>query len=267
MTVTQHGTHGRSSRNAAFSMVEIMIVIGIIGILIGVGAMSYVAQIKAARVESATRMIEANFRQARQECIAKRRDLRVVIDAGALEGFPDEMNGPRTRRAATWIEGKYLNQYDFEAAVHVAGSRDLVVNTIELTDPEYLPDAVMVGDLDGRTPGVGNPEVFYIEFNTRGSISNVYFEGEETSTNYNEIAPIIHLTRDGEVFLVGGNSYDYADVIKRADTNNFQWGKDAAIERYKVTTLEVIRLTGRVRRYGYAIMSPWLLDEPAEESE
>ncbi len=257
---------GLFSQNEAFSMVEMIVVIGIIGVIVSVGAVSYINQISQSRVDTAARIIDANLRQARQLSISMRQNRRVAIDAGELDGFSqNKLTGTRIRRAAIWIEGKRNKAYDFETHIPKGGGyTGTMPNAYPLGDTDYLPENVMIADVDNRIPGIDNPDIFYIEFNTRGAIQKVYFDGEEGQTGYNEIAPVIHLARDAEVFTIDGMDYNYVDAVQKAGNPSFLWGGDNAKERYKIYTLEVIRLTGRTRRYDFAIMNPWPLDEPPE---
>lgn len=257
-----------ANRRGGFSMIEIMLVIGIIAVLIGVGATSFVQQINRSRLSSTVSIIESNLRQARQNAIAMRQIRRVAIDAGSLDGFSsDTASGVRTLPASIWIEGKICQEYDFGAGAYCQDRTGRLSNVIELSDRQDLPDGVMIGDVDGRTPGAhGEPGVFYIEFDARGAVRKVYFSGEE-DTPANNLAPVIHLTRDGEIFSIGGETGDYFTALGNTGDNSIRWGRDDAQERYKVSTVEVVRLTGRTRVYDYAVLGPWPLDHPEESGE
>lgn len=257
------GVPGRSPRESGYSMIEILMVIGIIGILVGLGTAGYMTQMSSSRVESGIQILDASIRQARQGAISMRRTRRVVIDAGRLEGFVDsKMTGMRIARAAVWVEGKVCEEYPFDTGAWCSDKSGKTPNAYPVGDTAYFPDGIMVADVDRRMPGVdGNPQVFYIEFNARGAIAKVYFQGEESSTTYNAIAPVIHLARDSEVFSVAGGTGDYKYAIGKAGSKSLQWGAEDAGERYKVQTIEVVRLTGRTRSYNYAILNPWPLDE------
>ena len=210
-------SHILRKKQAGFSLIEMMMVIGIIGILVGAGAAAYVSEIKRSRIDAGVRILNANLRQARQSAIAMRQTRRVAIDAGTLEGFSDnELTGIRTRRASVWIEGKRLEEYPFSGkawGIDRTGTPPDNAYPLPGVDPTYFPDSVAIADVDGQYPGIdGNSEIFYIEFNPRGAIGNVYFDGEEESTNYNQIAPIVHVTRPGEVYIVNGDTSDYTGI-------------------------------------------------------
>lgn len=254
---------GRSSREAGYSMIEILMVIGIIGILVGLGTAGYMTQMASSRVESGIQILNANLRQARQSAIAMRRARRVVIDAGRLDGFSNnKMTGPRTARVAVWVEGKHCEEYPFETGAWCSDPTGKTSNAYPVGDTAYFPDGIMVADVDGRVPGLdGNSQTFCIEFNARGTVAKVYFQGEESRTTYNAIAPVIHLARDSEVFSITGQTGDYKFALGKAGSKTLQWSGEDANERYKIQTIEVVRLTGRTRSYNYAILNPWPLDE------
>lgn len=257
----------RLNRKAGFSLIEMMMVIGIIGILIGAGAAAYVSEIKSSRIDAGIRILNANLSQARQNAIAMRQVRRVVIDAGTLAGYSDgKISGVRTRPASIWIEGKRCEEYLFsEKAWGIDRTGNPPDNAYALTDPESFPESVAIADVDSNMVGIGsgsrdgNPEIFYIEFSPRGAIGNVYFEGRESDTRYNQIAPIIHLTRAGEIFTVNGKTSDYTDIP--FNSSSLDADGDDMKERNKVQTVEVVRLTGKTRMYDFAIMNPWPLDE------
>jgi hypothetical protein len=74
---------------------------------------------------------------------------------------------------------------------------------------------------------------------------------------------VIHLARDSELYTVSGKSLNYTEAA-RSTTVKFKDMKSDARERYKVHTLEVVRLTGRMRKYDFGILNPWPLDEPVK---
>lgn len=260
-----------------FSMIEIIIVIGILAIMVGVGATSFINQSNTNRRNSAARMVATTIQQARQMAIAMRQDRRVVIDAGALDGFSNnEISGVRVSPIRIWIEGKRCEQLNFDTAAVCADRSGDLNNAVELTDPELIPDGIMLG-LDGVIPGIDNPTTFYIEFNPRGSVSKVYFEGAEASTLPNQIEPLIYVIRDNELFNFRNGTANYQDVVnsnrlpefqeRGLDIDNEQREVREDFERYKINTIEVIRLTGRTRTYDYAVLGPFPLDHPPEATE
>ncbi len=267
MRVNKINVNARRSRQAGFSMLEMLMVIGIIGILAGFGTMSYMKQVAASRVDAGIQMLNASFKQARQSAIAMRKNRRVVIDSGLLD---IEINssvtvGSRMEPAQIWIEGKICEEYPFESLAYCKSNSNDLPNAKPLNDPQKFPDGVMVADLDGLIPNLGsNAQIFYIEFNSRGAISKVYFDGKEQTTTSNLIAPVIHLARDSEMFMIDDTSGDYTDSIGSFSSSKMKWvdpPSELNQERYKVQTIEIVRLTGKTRVYDYAIMNPWPMDE------
>lgn len=269
----------KSSTKRGFSMIEIIIVLGILAVMVGVGATSFINQANQNRLNSASRMISTTIRQARQMAIAMRQERRVVIDCGSLDNFSqNELSGVRVDPVRIWIEGKRCEQLNFEdSAVCMDRTGDLP-NRIELTDVELMPDGAMIG-LDGMVPGLDDTaSIFYIEFSPRGSVSKVYFEGEESNTQPNAIEPLIYVTRDNEIFNFRTRTGNYRDVVQdqllpewklRNDPNQKEGDPEYLedFERYKINTIEVIRLTGRTRTYDYAVLGPFPLDHPPESTE
>lgn len=249
-------------------MVEMLVVIGIIGILVGFGAVSYVSQLSQSRVDTAIQILNSNFKQARQSAISMRQNRRVAIDTGELNGLtstPASLSGTRTKIAQIWIEGKHCEEYSFSSKALCLPGGAKEPNAYELTEPEVFPDGIMIADVDGVVPGTGGKSaIFYVEFNTRGAIAKVYFDGEEETTTYNYYQPVIHVAKAGEVFDIGTKHGDYLSLKSDFSSSKMKWADPMTEEskaRYKVQTIEVVRLTGKTRVYDYAIMNPWPIDE------
>jgi len=257
----------RKTETSAFSMLEILIVIGIIGVLVAAGSFGFVQQMNRSRVESATNIVNSVIQQARQSAIAMRQARRVVFHAGSLDNFPDSLSGLRTERASMWVEGKICEEYKFDEMAWCQSGQNMPPNAYQVGDPVYLPDNVMIAGLDGRIPGVNSPSVFYIEFNSRGGVRKVYFQGEENSTGVMEIAAVIHLARDNETIIRSNNPVPYEAVINNADASEYRFEPTPGVnanERYKVNTIEVVRLTGKTRIYDFGYQDPWPFDEPKQ---
>lgn len=265
--------HNHHKLEAGFSLLEMLIVIGIIGILVGAGSVAYMNQLSTARVSSGVQIINANMRLARQQSIAMRQRRRVCIHAGQLTGFdesPKRMAGTRIGteepfmgRVGIWVEGKLSQEYYFSDKAWNVGQN--VDNAYPTTDIEYFPDGLMIADVGGIVPGIDAPKTFYFEFDSRGTLSKIYFEGQEKTTTPNTIAPVIHVARDGEIIKVGDRTYDYYEFSNSANIESLKAGNEDARERYKVSTIEVIRLTGKTRIYNYGIFDPWPNDELIED--
>ncbi len=272
------------SQSAGYSMVEILIVIGIIGILVGGGAVGYINQLNRSRVESGASVITAKLQQARQMAIAMRQVRRVRIDVGISEA--EAKSAEDVRRGSVVIQGKYCPDFRFDSIPHCLSSQEISsirsqksteLNAYDIGDPENLPERVTIGDVDGMIPGEGSrSEIFFIEFDQRGTVRKVYFLGEESRTRYNQISPIIHVVREKEMFTIDGNSGDYEFALRNVDKSSLLFENEVDVgdsnqgqvrnvdykERYKVQTIEVVRLTGRTRVYDYAKLSPWPSDDP-----
>ncbi|MBN2329406.1 MAG: prepilin-type N-terminal cleavage/methylation domain-containing protein [Candidatus Omnitrophica bacterium] len=262
----------RLSSQAGFSLTEMLIVIGIIGVLVGYGAVNYVKKLTESRVSSGVQILNANFKQARQSAIAMRQSRRVVIYTGELSGLsnnPPSLSGQFNEPMQIWIEGKICEEYPFDANATCVGGNIREPNAYELTDPQNFPDGILIADVDGRIPGYrGNPNTICVEFSPRGSIQKVYFAGQESQTLYNEIQPVFHLIRTGEVFDLRSERGDYTNVLDEMNDQKLEWANpptEESLERNKVQTIEIIRLTGKTRTYDYAIMNPWPLDEFVKE--
>jgi len=253
----------KTTRATAFSLVEVLVVVAIIGLLASMGTYSYVSQINESRLESAAIRIESNLKQARQMAIAMRESRRVVIDYEPIDNEDNDNDGVIDEPIEVWIEGKVSENLPFDGmASRNRDPRQKTVNAYPITDPVRLPDKIAIADVDTYVPdGNDIPGVFYIEFNARGQASKVYFQGEESTYAAKNLRGVIHLTRANETFTIQDGMKTYADMLNDAKTNTLTWDQADASERFKVHTLEVVRLTGRTRRYGFGIFAPWATDE------
>ncbi len=254
---------------AGFTMIEMMIVVGIVLVLAGVGSVSYLSTLNRNRVSTAVSIVKAQMQQARQGAIAMRQSRRVVIDAGEMEGMPDDLSGQRLRRASVWVEGRQCEQFPFSAPNAACKGRNSSPNAFQVTDEKLLPDGVSIAGLDENvTPGIGDrPAIFYFEFNPKGQLESVYFEGEEETTPAFQYPAVIHFIRDNERFELDGRSINYEEI--QSNANRFEFTEDSGNfqERFKAQTLEVVRLTGKARRYPYGYQSPWPFSLPETVTE
>lgn len=253
----------RRRRDAGFSMVEIIIVIGIIGVLTGLGTVSYMNQINSSRVSSVTSIINTNLVQARQMAIAMRQSRRVVIDPGYI----DPESRQRIQPAKIWIEGKVCEEFDFEGEAYC--NQDGGPNSFIITDPDTLPDAVSIADvgttLISEYMDEDEPNPIFIQFNPRGQLSKIYFQGGERSARPKDRQAVLHLTRDSEIYSKGDNTFTYDEIVTE-NMNSFASGEEDANERYKINTIEILWLTGKTRVYDFAVFGFWPNDLLDEES-
>lgn len=257
-------------------MVEMIVVIGIIGVLTALGSVAYVHQVGSSKISATVGIVNTNLVQARQMAIAMRQSRRVAIDPGELDGFSGRnFSGYRTRRAQIWIEGKICEEFGFEEKAYCQDPRGNTDNNYSITDPDYLPDGVSVVGVGEVVVGVGNDDPgdgqstynrnLYIEFNPRGQLSKIYFQGGESAARPKNRAAMIYIARDNEIFDIANNgTKTYADLVN-GNIQFSQWNFDDGVnaqQRYKIGTIEILWLTGKTRTYDFAIFGPWPNDEP-----
>ncbi len=212
------GCRRTDSRDAGFSMIEMIVVVAIIGVLAGLGAVSYSKFINRQRLETAADIIAASLRQARQLAIATREPHRVVFSV------PDVTDLSNPLPQEVWIEV-------------LKKSRDprggSVENWVEVTEGKRLPDGVQIISFNDTKPGDrGNSRLYYAEFNFQGQMAKHRFSSDPLKTP--SLALYIHLARVGQEPDPG-----------------------VAEDRLLVSSVEVLRLTGRVRTYDYAYGTPF----------
>ncbi|MDP8245846.1 MAG: hypothetical protein P9L94_17315 [Candidatus Hinthialibacter antarcticus] len=253
----------RRCSTAGFSMVEIIVVIGIIGVMTGIGAVTYMGQINSSRVSSMTAVINTNLVQARQMAIAMRQSRRVVIDPGKIE----DASGQRIKPARIWIEGKICEEFNFDEEAYC--SKDGGPNTFIITDPDLMPDGVSLVDVGTDLISEFNDDdesqPLYIQFNPRGQLSKIYFLGGEQSARPKDRQAILHMAKDSAIFKKGDETRSYDDLVSQ-NLNTFAKDEENANERYKINTIEILWLTGKTRVYDYAVFGFWPNDLLDEES-
>ena len=207
----------RALHQRGFSLIEMVVVLAIIGILSGLGAVSYTQFINRQRLTTAADIVASNLRQARQLAIATRISHRVVFSVPKsdpqLGDLPQEV----------WIE----RLDDLQSPK--AGQQD---SWVQVTDPKRLPAGAGINSFSGRkTADTGTSPLFYAEYNFRGQMTKSYFANDRNPTS---MSLYVHLARAG----------DTADPA--AEDN-----------RSLVHSVEVLRLTGRVRTYDYGYGQPF----------
>lgn len=268
--------HAVRAKRAGFSLLEVIVVFAVIGILASVGALGYRSMISMNKVSSASTMIAANIRQARQFAVALRQSRRAVIqierlDASGASTNPliDRQNPP----VRIWIEGKRDERQPFGT---VTGARG---NIVELSGSQALTHGVTIvsmympgsqGVLDPNDHLSGTVGRIYVEFNPRGQLQGLYFgSGSITEgSEYDGGQVFLHIMEWSEKIATepDGEQAFYGGLI---DGNRLSLlGRDSefATERYKASTLEILSLTGKVREYDYGVGSPWSR-ERMKESE
>jgi len=268
-----HRPHHKSrAYSSAFSMIEVMIVVGIVLVLTGAGTVGFLSTLKGNRMGSAMSMVQSQMQQARQNAIAMRQDRRVAINFGTLED-QENLSGQRVQRPSVWIEGKRCERFPFSGSALCQGGDG--PNAYQISDETFLPDGVtvtlatnQVSNLPGRN---ANPTLIYFQFNPRGQLAKVYYDGQEPSGEFNYNLPgVLHFFADNTQFQAAGQTMNYVDLVQRGqgDSACFEFGGPnsddgpCALQRYTVRTLEVVRLTGKTRQYDYGYQDPFPFDQP-----
>lgn len=261
---TESKTH-----NAGYSLIEVIVVFSIVGILAGVGAVGYRSMVETNKVASATNMISANIRQAQTYGKALRESRRVVIqfekdDLTATDEMANRQNPP----LKVWIEAK-RNQ-----ALLFSGG-----NSYAITDEQHLAKGATVASI--YLPGTvyenspinpnepqysigGGITKLYIEFDQRSQLAGIYFdsgitEADKAKTVGGQV--FLHIMSWAEkVQLPNGSSQFYTELLNGSALLDIDRDHELKQERYKAETLEILALTGRVRKYEYAIGRPWASD-------
>ncbi len=95
---------GLAKRSSGFTLIEIIIVLGIIGLLVGLGLPQY----KSARIKSTEAVLRANLYEMRKQIDLYYLDkghyplsLQTLVQDGYFRALPVD---PMTRSSSTWVE-------------------------------------------------------------------------------------------------------------------------------------------------------------------
>jgi prepilin-type N-terminal cleavage/methylation domain-containing protein len=94
-------------REAGYNLVELMLVVGIMGVLSGMAVVQMNASRPGLKGDGAMRLVLSQVRQAREMAITQRRNMRVVFDQGnRIQVIREEVPGPTlTTVSSVRIEG------------------------------------------------------------------------------------------------------------------------------------------------------------------
>ena len=271
--VLRSGSRSRR-RTSGFSLLEIIVVFSIISIMIGVGAASYRGLIDTNSVASASSMLAAHIRQARQFAVALRESRRVVILIERVAGKDIAKDDPlidlENPPLQIWMEAKRTQSKPYSEAG----------NAYQISDSQKLSKGVTVASVSMAGQGVYDPGELtfsdhpsassstseavriFVEFNSRGQLAGVYcdngsiVEGNKDSSITGGQVFLHFLLWGQRIALTSGAEEYYSELVSRGGNQLGSLERDS-VERFKAHTVEILRLTGRVREYDYGYGRPW----------
>lgn len=105
--------------NNAFTLVEVLVVIVIIGLLLSIGTIDFVKYFDKAKIEGQTKELYADLMLARTQAITKQRANRVVISAAQFAMYSTQAAGALEytkilKYPVTWAGGGTSKTIDFD---------------------------------------------------------------------------------------------------------------------------------------------------------
>jgi prepilin-type N-terminal cleavage/methylation domain-containing protein len=136
-------------RERGFSLVEIMVVVGLVAILLAIALPRFAVLLKHGRIDSQTRMIYGELLQARANALYQRRGTRVKLYPGSFAVYSSASDGPSVTPVASqalsfpieWNNG--AGDVEFDARGIALSGRSICIAGREETG---AVDSVVVSD-------------------------------------------------------------------------------------------------------------------------
>ncbi|MCA9447597.1 MAG: type II secretion system protein, partial [Candidatus Omnitrophica bacterium] len=176
----------RMRGESGFSMLELLLVMGILMILIGILSISGVEIMEKSRKETALKGIAAMFRHARQGALTTNQPRRIVLEMS----YDSQASTPREAyelgpKLEYWVEKKVIRNQGWESGYEqVIGPNEMPPGStlIDINGNALIPENLT----DGRLNKNGTYSYFtVIEFNSKGTIVAAY--QEDRGPNGNQI--------------------------------------------------------------------------------
>lgn len=156
MTTTRH--------RRGFSLVELLVVIGIMGLFVSVATFSYIRYLDQVAIESASSTVSAVLNRARQVAVATRTARRVALDLAR-----DQMV----------VHRKIYEQFEFDQLIDFvdsSGQRQRIPNWRQIGEVTRLQNKADIVDVSGWGPDDidGPDKIYYIQFDTQGRNAKGY---------------------------------------------------------------------------------------------
>jgi prepilin-type N-terminal cleavage/methylation domain-containing protein len=155
--VAQRRLQKRVSAQAGYSLIELMIVTGIMGVVIGIAVVQIGSSKQGLNGDGAMRVVLSQMNQARELAITQRRNMRVTFGGGNLvQIIREEVPGPTLTTISTVVfEGglQFLTVAGLPDTPEALGNSSAVVfsnATGAATQIKFAPDGTLV-DQDGNT--------------------------------------------------------------------------------------------------------------------
>jgi len=141
------------ARQAGYSVVELMFVVGIMGVLMAIAVVQIGSSRSGLNGDGAMRIVLAQMNQAREQAITQRRNMRLTFTGGSLVSIiREEVPGPvLTTISSVSFEGRL----QFVTVAGLPDTPDAFGNSSAVafgaaTEKKFAPDGTLV-DQDGLT--------------------------------------------------------------------------------------------------------------------
>lgn len=273
------GKFKKLTGKAGYTLVEMLVVIGIISVVVGLASFSFFRYADSSRVEGAAKNISGLIRGARQAAITNKAARRVVIE------LHPQWPGDPDKNDYIWVERPVYNPQKRITVWEDSSKREQMDKFVDISDfvvQEVGQSSTSNGNLtvDDISPkfSIFDGKV-YIEFDSQGRIDSTYLQRQSTQNTKEEFSDgyfFIHVVNEKERITLSADSegrptnqepYDPKSNYAMFENQNLVSGVDPYSERRKCYTIVVLPTIGRTRVLDYGYGSPWASKNPTFPAE